>query len=57
MKGCEVWTYSVGGGIEVGERSCLGEVAGIEGFFGSEYVEIVLILVLENCRRKEKVGH
>lgn len=35
-------------GTGVGERNCLSKVAGVEGFFGSKNIEIVLILVLEN---------
>lgn len=42
-------TYSVRIGTGVGERNCLSKVAGVEGFFGSKNIEIVLILVLENC--------
>lgn len=38
----------VGSGIGVGKRGCLDEIASIEGISAPEYVDIIMILVLEN---------
>ena len=46
--------YRVGGGVGLGEKCSLSEVAEIKSSLVLENVQIVVILVFENCEKPKK---